>query len=66
MDADEREFRPCRSLRVAPARDANAGRKTSAVSAKDWDALLQQMHAIFATEGEVAVFIGQAVPAERG
>jgi hypothetical protein len=32
--------------------------KLAVVSAKDWQALLQQMHAILATEGELAVFIG--------
>lgn len=40
-------------------RQTLAGKLVGAVSAKDWDALLQQMHAILATEGEVAVFIGQ-------
>lgn len=29
------------------------------MSTNDWDALLQQMQTILATEGEVAVFIGQ-------
>ena len=36
-----------------------AGTLAGAVSAKDWDGLLQQMRAILATEGEVALFIGQ-------
>jgi hypothetical protein len=56
----EREFRLCRSLRVALREtETLAGKLVGAVSAKDWDALLQQMHTILATEGEVAVFIGQ-------
>lgn len=54
----EREFRLCRSLRVALREmETLAGRLTGAVSTKDWDALSQQMQAILATEGEVAVFI---------
>lgn len=56
----EREFRLCRSLRVALREtETLAGRLTGAVSAKDWDALLQQMRGILATEGEVALFIGR-------
>lgn len=56
----EREFRLCRSLRVALRETQTlAGKLVGAVSAKDWDALLQQMRSILATEGEVAVFIGQ-------
>ena len=56
----EREFRLCRSLRVALREtETLAGKLAGAVSTRDWDALLQQMHAILATEGEVAVFIGQ-------
>ena len=56
----EREFRLCRSLRVALRETQTlAGKLAGAVSTNDWDALLQQMHAILATEGEVAVFIGQ-------
>jgi hypothetical protein len=56
----EREFRLCRSLRVALREtETLASRLTGAVSTKDWDALLQQMQAILATEGEVALFIGQ-------
>lgn len=35
------------------------GSAVDAVRAKEWDVLLQQMHVILATEGEVAVFIGQ-------
>jgi hypothetical protein len=56
----EREFRLCRSLRVA-VREAEtlSGRLFGAISAKDWAALVQQMRAILATEGEVAMFIGQ-------
>jgi len=56
----EREFRLCRSLRVALREtETLAGRLAGAMSTKDWDALLQQMRSILATEGEVAVFIGQ-------
>lgn len=56
----EREFRLCRSLRVTLREtETLAGRLASAVSVKDWDALLQKMHAILANEGEVAQFIGQ-------
>ena len=53
-------IRLCRSLRVALRETQTlAGKLAGAVSAKDWDALLQQMQSIFATEGEVAQFIGQ-------
>ncbi len=56
----EREFRLCRSLRVARREtETLAGKLVGAVSTKDWDALLQQMQNILATEGEVAQFIGQ-------
>jgi hypothetical protein len=56
----EREFRLCRSLRVALREtETLAGKLVGAVSAKDWDGLLQQMRAILATEGEVALFISQ-------
>lgn len=56
----EREFRLCRSLRVALREtETLAGRLAGAVSAKDWGALLLQMQTILATEGEVALFIGQ-------
>ena len=56
----EREFRLCRSLRVALREmETLAGKLAGAVSAKDWAALLQQMQSILATEGEVAIFIGQ-------
>ena len=56
----EREFRLCRSLRVALREtETLAGRLAGAVSAKDWDALLLQMQTILATEGEVALFISQ-------
>lgn len=56
----EREFRLCRSLRVTLREtETLAGRLAGAVSAKDWDALLQQMQTILATEGEVALFISQ-------
>ena len=56
----EREFRLCRSLRVALREmQTLAGKLTGAVSTMDWDALLQHMKSILATEGEVALFIGQ-------
>jgi hypothetical protein len=56
----ERELRLCRSLRIALREtETAAGRLAGAVSTKDWDALLQQMQAILATEGEVALFISQ-------
>ena len=56
----ERELRLCRSLRAAVRETQTlAGKLASAVSTKDWDALLQQMQSILATEGEVAQFIGQ-------
>lgn len=56
----ERELRLCRSLRVALREtETLAGCLTGAVSANDWGALLLQMQTILATEGEVALFIGQ-------
>ena len=56
----EREFRLCRGLRVALREtETLAGRLAGAVSAKDWGALLLQMHTILAAEGEVALFISQ-------
>lgn len=56
----EREFCLCCSLRFALREtETLASGLTGTVSAKDWDALLQQMRAILATEGEVALFIGQ-------
>ena len=56
----EREFRLCQSLRVALREmETLPGRLAGSVSTKDWDALIQQMQAILATEGEVALFIGQ-------
>jgi hypothetical protein len=55
----EREFRLCRSLPIALwETETLAGRLASAASIKDWGAL-QQMQAILATEGEVALFISQ-------
>lgn len=55
----EREFRLCRSLRVTLRETQSlAGKLAVAASANDWHALVQQMEAILATEGEVAVFIG--------
>ena len=56
----EREFRLCRSLRVALRETQTlAGKLTGAVSTKDWDALLQQRQSILAIEGEMVLFIGQ-------
>jgi hypothetical protein len=56
----EREFRLCRSLRVALREtETLAGHLAGAVSAKDWDSLLEQLQGVLATEGEVALFIGQ-------
>ena len=63
----EREFRLCRSLRVALREtETLAGKLTGVVSTKDWTALLQQMHSILATEGEVALFIGQQFQRHAG
>ena len=56
----EREFRLCKSLREALREtETMSGKLTGHISARDWDALLKQMRSILATEGEVAVFIGQ-------
>jgi hypothetical protein len=55
----EREFRLCRSLRVALREtETLAGKVAGAVSTKDWDTVLSQMRAILSTEGELGVFIG--------
>lgn len=55
----EREFRLCRSLRVALREtETLAGKVTGALSTKDWDALLHQMRAILGAESDVALFIG--------
>ncbi len=63
----EREFRLCRSLRVALREtDTLRRRLTGAVSTKDWDGLLQKMEGILATEGEVATFIGQQFQQHAG
>jgi hypothetical protein len=57
----EREFRLCRSLRVALREtETLSARLAGAVSTKDWDALLRQMRTILATEGEVALFIASS------
>lgn len=56
----EREFRLCRSLRIALREtETIVGKISGTVSTKSWDTLLEQMNAILATEGEVALFIGQ-------
>jgi hypothetical protein len=55
----EREFRLCRSLRVAVREAETAqGRLIGTVIANDWNALLSQMKAVLATEGEIANFVG--------
>ncbi|MDL1863626.1 hypothetical protein FBQ90_00170 [Betaproteobacteria bacterium PRO5] len=52
----EREFRLCRSLRVALREtETFAGRLTGAVSAKDWDTLLWQMQIILSTERQTLI-----------
>jgi hypothetical protein len=56
----ERAFRLCRSLRVALRETQTlAGKLAGAMSTSDWNALLQQLQSILASEGEVANFIGQ-------
>jgi hypothetical protein len=56
----EREFRLCRSLRIALREtETIVGKISGRVSIKSWDTLLEQMNAILATENEVALFIGQ-------
>ena len=55
----EREFRLCKSLRVALREtETLSGRLAGALSTADWQALLDHMRRILATEGEVAEFIG--------
>jgi len=54
----EREFRLCRSLRVAQREtETFLGKLTSVVSVKDLGSLKEQMQALLATEGEVAAYI---------
>ncbi len=56
----EREFRLCRSLRAALRETQSLfDRLTGSLSTQDWDALLDQMESVLATEGEVALFIGK-------
>lgn len=56
----EREFRLCKSLRVAVREtESLAAQLAGRVSANDWDALVKQMQSVLATEGEVAVFISE-------
>jgi hypothetical protein len=56
----EREFRLCRSLRAAVREmESLPGKVVAALSNNDWQALLQQMKAILASEGEVANYIGK-------
>jgi hypothetical protein len=54
----EREFRLCRSLRVAVRETETLGRQLAGrVSVKDWDSLIQLMQAVLVGEGEVALTI---------
>jgi hypothetical protein len=57
----ERDFRLCSSLR-AVVRETETLRTQLAgsLSAKDWDALLEQMHTVLAAENELAEFISKA------
>jgi hypothetical protein len=56
----EREFRLCRSLRVALRETQSlSNRLIGSLSTQDWGALLHQMESVLATEGEVALFIGK-------
>jgi hypothetical protein len=56
----EREFRLCRGLRAALSETQTLyNQLAGSISTHDWKALLQQMKAILATEGEVAEFIAQ-------
>jgi hypothetical protein len=56
----EREFRLCKSLRVA-LRESEGLTDTMKghISAKDWDAMLSLMHSVLAAEGEVACFLSE-------
>lgn len=55
----EREFRLCRSLRIALRETQSLyDRLTGSFSTQDWDTLLHQMEFVLATEGELAWFIG--------
>ncbi|MGD8452541.1 MAG: hypothetical protein PVJ57_12040 [Phycisphaerae bacterium] len=54
----EREFRLCRSLRVAEREMTTlAGKVGGAISTKDWEALLEHVRTVLAAEDHVAVFI---------
>ena len=54
----EREFRLCKSLRIAVRETETLSNKIAgAVSTADWEALLSLMHGTLVTEGEVALFI---------
>ncbi len=54
----EREFRLCRSLRMALRETQTiAGKLAGRVSTNHWDALLEQMERILTTEHELAFFI---------
>lgn len=56
----ERQFRLCRSLRVALSEAQRlSGKLSGKLSTRDWDALLDQMRSILQTEGELAVYIGK-------
>jgi hypothetical protein len=55
----EREFRLCKSLRVALSEaETLQGKLSGKLSATDWGALLKQMRAVLAREEAVAAFIG--------
>jgi hypothetical protein len=56
----EREFRLCKSLRVAVRETESLHAQFAGqVSANDWGALVGLMQSVLATEGEVACFIGE-------
>jgi hypothetical protein len=56
----ERGFRLCQSLRVAVREtEGLIPRLAGKMSTKDWAALLDQMHRILSTEGQLADFVGR-------
>lgn len=56
----ERKFRLCQSLRVAVRETEDLSvRLKGKISTNDWDALVQQMHLILCSEGELANYIGE-------
>lgn len=55
----EREFRLCKSLRVALSEaEKLRSNLTGKLSIKDWDALLEQMRSVLKSEYEIAEYIG--------